>query len=83
MQPDRLVELFHQREKRFEFGKVERLAGDVGVDLHAERAVLHRPFRFGDAGVGRAERALRHPAGEMIAILGADLGKAVIDGLGV
>ena len=61
-----LFELVHGREERLEFRIVERLAGDVGVDLHAERAVLDRAFALAHAGVRRAERALRHPAGEVV-----------------
>ena len=38
-----------------------------------------RAFGFGDAGVGRGERDVRHPAGEMILLLGAQFGEAVID----
>ena len=83
MQPDRLAELVHGGEERVELGIVERLAGDVGVDLHAERAVLDRALALAHAGVGRGERGFRHPAGEIIGIFLADLGEAVVDQLGV
>ena len=38
MQPDRRAELVHLFPERQVFRAVERLAGDVGVNLHAERA---------------------------------------------
>ena len=40
-----------------------------------------RALRLGDAGVGRGQRDLRHPAGEMILFLGDQFGEAVIDDL--
>ncbi len=83
MQPDRLVELFHRREERFEFRLVERLAGDVGVDLHAKRAIGDCPLGFADAGIRRVECDLRYPTGEMVFVLGTDLGEFVVDQLGV
>jgi hypothetical protein len=58
---------------------VEWLAGNVGVDLHTERAHLDCALRLGDPGVGRIERNLRDPAGEVVLLLGAQLGEAVID----
>ena len=51
MQPDRRAELVHLLPERQVLRPVERLAGDVGVDLHAERAVLDRAF-----GLGRRRR---------------------------
>ena len=83
VQPDRLVELFHRREERLERRVVERLAGDVGINLHAERAILDRAGSLRHADIGCAERALRHPAGEMVAVLGADLGQFVVDQPGI
>ncbi len=83
MQPDRLVELLHRREKRLELRFIEWLAGNVGVDLHAERAVLDRAGRLADAGIGCVEGDLRHPAGEVVLVLGADLGEFIVDQLGV
>jgi hypothetical protein len=68
-------------EERLEFRPVERLAVHVGIDLHAERAVLERALRLAHAGVGHGERGLRHPAGIARRVLGADLGEAVIDQL--
>jgi hypothetical protein len=62
---------------------VERLAGDVGVDLHAERAVLERAFGLAHAAIGRDQRRLSDPAGKLIGIFPADLGEAVVDELGV
>ena len=82
MQPDRLVELVHGGEERLEGRVVERLAGDVGVDLHAKRAVLDGTLAFAHAGIGGADRRLRHPAGKMIGIFGADVGKSVVHHLG-
>ena len=79
MQPDRLAELVHLLPERQVLRPVERLAGDVGVDLHAERAELDRALRLGDAGVGRIERDLRDPAGEVVLLLGAQFGEAVVD----
>src|ERR1700732_3004866 len=61
MQPDRRAELVHLFPERRVFGPVERLAGDIGVDLHAERAVFERTLRLGGAGIGRRQRDLRHP----------------------
>src|SRR6516165_6761425 len=72
MQPDRLAELVHLFPERQILRPVERLAGDVGVDLHAERAeLLGRTLRLAHAGVGRIERYLRDPAGKMVAFLRA------------
>ena len=80
MQPDRLAELVHLFPERHVLRPVERLAGDVGVDLHAECAeLIDRALRLGDAGVGRIERNLRHPAGEVVLLLGAQFGEAVVD----
>jgi len=79
MQPDRLAELVHLLPERQVLRPIERLAGDVGVDLHTERAHLDRALRLGDAGVGRVERDLRHPARKVILLLGAELGEAVVD----
>src|SRR5436190_16466478 len=56
MHPDRLTELVHLLPERLVFGPVERLAADIGVDLHAERAeLLDGAFRLAHAGVRRAE----------------------------
>jgi hypothetical protein len=80
MQPNRNAELVHLVPERQKFRAVERLAGDIGVDLHAERAeLLDRAFRLGDAGIRRRETDLRHPAGEMILLLGAQFREAVVD----
>ena len=66
-------------KKRLEFRAVERLAVDVGVDLHAERAeVLHRALGLAHAGVGRRQRGLRDEGGEFVRMLAADLGEAVV-----
>ena len=62
---------------------VERHTGDIGVDLHAERAVFKRARDFTHAAIGRGHRRLRHPAGELVGILRANLGKAVVHQLGV
>ena len=80
MQPDRLAELAHGGEELLEFRAVERLAVDIGIDLHAERAELvDRPLGLARAGVGRRQRHLRHPAGEMVAVLRGQLGETVVD----
>ena len=42
-----------------------------------------RAFGLAHAGIGRGERGLRDPAGELIGIFRADLGEAVVDQLGV
>ena len=83
MQPDRLAELLHGGKERLELRLVERPAGDVGVDLHAERAVLDGAFALAHAGVGRRDRRFRHPAGKMAGVLGADFGEAVVDQLAI
>src|SRR6185312_3532511 len=44
MHPDRFAGLVHGLEERLESRIVERLAGDVGVNLHAKRAILERAF---------------------------------------
>ena len=79
MQPDRRPELVHFLPERRILRPVERLAGDVGVNLHAERAVFQRALGFADAGVGSRQRDLRHPTGETIFLLGGQFGEAVID----
>jgi hypothetical protein len=58
-------------------------SGDIGVDLHAERAVLERALAFAHAGIGCGHRRLRHPAGELVGIFRANLGEAVVHQLGV
>ena len=84
MQPDRLVELFHRREERLELRIVERLAGDVGVDLHAERAVLDRALGFAPRRRRRAPSApCATQPGKWPLILGADLREFVIDQPGI
>ena len=83
MHPDRLVEPVHGREKRLERRIVERLAGDVGVDLHAQCAVLQRALGLAHAAVRRDQRRLRDPAGKLIGIFRANLGEAVIHQLRV
>ena len=78
--PDRLSQLVHFFPERQILRPVERFAGDVGVDLHAERAeLLDRALRLAHAGIGRIERYLRDPTRKMVAFLGAQLGKAVVD----
>ena len=80
MHPDRNAEFAHFVPERQIFGAIERLAGDVGVDLHAERAeFFDRALRLGDAGIRRGERNLRHPAGKVILFLGDEFGEAVVD----
>ncbi len=79
MQPDRLAELVHLVPERQVLRPIERLAGDVGVDLHAERAGLDGPLRFRHPGVRRIERDLRHPAREVVLLLRAQLGEAIVD----
>ena len=80
MQPDRLAELVHFFPERQILRPVERLARDVGVDLHAERTeLLDRALRLAHAGVGRIERYLRDPTGKMVAFLRAQFGEAVVD----
>src|SRR5690349_17152675 len=81
MDPDRLAELRHGGEELCVFGPVERLAVDVGVGLHAERAVLDRALRLAHRALRMAERHLRDPAREMILVLGADVDEPVIDQL--
>ena len=84
MQPDRLAEFVHLLEERAVFRSVERLVGDVGVNLHAQRAeLLDGALGLAGAGIGRGQRDLRHPAGEVVGILGADFHEAVIDDLAV
>src|SRR5437763_17062851 len=80
VQPDGLSQLVHFFPERQILRPVERFAGDVGVDLHAERAeVLDRALRLAHAGIGRIERYLGDPPRKMVALLGAQLGKAVVD----
>ena len=80
MHPDRLAELVHGGEERLELRVVERPLVDVGVDLHAERAELvDGALSLARAGVGRGQRDLRNPAGEMIGALAAQLGETVVD----
>src|SRR5579883_1897223 len=81
MDPDRLVELAHSGEELGVFRPVERLAVDVGVDLHAERAVLDRALRLAHRAFRVAERHLADPARELVLVLGANVDEAVIDQL--
>jgi len=59
---------------------VDRLAGNVSVDLDAERAeLIDSALRLGHTGVGRIERYLRDPAGEMITLLRTQFGEPIVD----
>ena len=79
MQPDRLVELVHGGEERLELGPVQRLAADVGIDLHAERAELRdRALGLRGAGIGGRQRRLRDEGREALGVLGDQLGHAVV-----
>src|SRR5262245_28657142 len=78
MEPDRLAELVHLFPERPELREVDRFAADIGVDLHAERAVLDRALGFRRAGIGSAQRHLRHPGRETVLLLVAQLDKAVV-----
>ena len=80
MHPDRLAEFVHFLPERQVLRAVERLADDISVNLHAEGAeFVNRALRLAHAGVGCVERDLRDPAREMVALLGAQFGEAVID----
>jgi len=83
MHPDRLAGLVHDFEEWLESRVIERLAGDVGVDLHAERAVLKCAFGLAHPAIRRNQRCLSDPAGKLIRIFPADLGEAVVYKLGV
>ena len=80
MHPDRLAEFVHFLPERQVLRAVERLADDIGINLHAEGAkFVNRALRLSHAGVGCVERDLRDPAREMVALLRAQFGEAVID----
>jgi hypothetical protein len=68
-----------ERRSWHEFRLVERLAGDVGAVLHAERAVLERALRFCNPGVECPQRNLRYPPREVVLLLGAQFDEAVVD----
>ena len=79
MHPDWLVELFHGGEERTEFGRIERLAFDIGKDLRAAGAKLVDGARcLRDAGVGRGQRGLRDKARKLVRIFRAQFGHAVV-----
>ncbi len=80
MHPDRLAELVHGGEERLELRVVERPLVDVGIDLHTERAELvDGALGLARTGIRRGQRDLRHPPGEMVRTLTAQIGEAVID----
>ena len=81
VQEHHLVMLLGDLEHRAEFRLVERLAVDVGMQLHAAGAVLERTLEF----LGRVRRIHRQrgePAAEVVLFLDAELGHAVVAELG-
>src|SRR5215831_5803184 len=78
MNPDRLAELIHLLPERSVLRQIDRLAADIGVDLHTKRPVLDRALGFRHAGVRGAERHLRDPGREAVLLLVAQFGKAVV-----
>ena len=65
------VVLGHPREDRQEFRRIERLAGDVGEDLDAEKAErVDRPFGFGNRRVDVGHRQARACTDEAIGMSG-------------
>src|SRR6266566_1634861 len=80
MHPHRLAELRHRGKERLELWPVERLAVDVGVDLHADGAeVFDRALGLAHPAVGREQRRLGDEAREAVRVFGDDLGEAVVN----
>jgi hypothetical protein len=77
--PDRRAKLVHLLPERRILRPIERLAGDIGVDLHAERAILQRAFGFTNSGIRCIKRDLRDPTWKAVVFLGDELGEAVVD----
>ena len=79
VQPDRQVVLGHRGEERAKLRQVERLAGDVGEDLHAARAeVADGALGFRDGRVDVGQRDCRHEGGEALGMLRAQLRHGVV-----
>ena len=83
MHPDRLVEPFMAAKNGSNAGSSSgRPAMLVWICTPSAPFLIAR-VDFAHAGIGRGDRRLRHPAGEIIGIFLANLGEAVVHQLGV
>ncbi len=79
MQPDRQIVRGHGGEERREARLVERMAGDVGEDLHALGAErLDGALRLGDGEIDVVQRHRRGEGREAVGMLGAQLRHCVV-----
>ena len=70
-------------KKRLELGPVERLAADVGEDLHADRAeLIDGALHLATPASPEAERGVGDEAREVLGMLGHQLGQPVVADLG-
>src|SRR5262249_5126636 len=83
MHPDWLARLIHCFEKGLKSRIVERPSCNIGIDLHAKRAVIERAFSLAHASIGRDQRCLANPARKLIRIFLANFGEAVVHELRV
>ena len=82
MQQDRLAGLLDRLVERPELLAVDRLAINVGAELHGIRAILQRALGFLRRRLGRIHRHHGRIADEAIRVLGAHLSQAIVGDLG-
>jgi hypothetical protein len=78
MQQDRLARFLDHLVERPEFGAVDRLAVDVGAELHGIGAILQRPRGLLCRGRRRVHRHHRRIARETVGMFRADFGQPVV-----